>query len=67
MSLFLDIGAGETIIIGGNTAIRLEYKTGAKARLAIDAPRDVSVDLQGMTNLRRGSGARPPRKVKSDK
>jgi hypothetical protein len=42
MSLHLDLAPGDTLLIGDGTRIRLEKKTGQRARLVIDSPDDVS-------------------------
>lgn len=44
MSLYLDIGPDDELRIG-LAAVSLEYKTGQRARLKIDAPRDIEVSL----------------------
>lgn len=41
MSLIMEIGLGDTLIIGGSK-IRLERKNGQRARLLIDGPDNVS-------------------------
>lgn len=50
MALFVDIGVGDTLKVGDMT-LRLQFKTGKKARLKIEAPKDLDVRLtkDGMT------------------
>lgn len=44
MALFVDIGIGDTLKVGDMT-VRLQFKTGKKARLKIEAPRDLDLKL----------------------
>jgi len=44
MAMFVDIAVGDTLQVG-DMVIRLQFKTGKKARLKIDAPKDIDVKL----------------------
>jgi hypothetical protein len=44
MSMFVDIAVGETLRVG-DFDIRLQFKTGKKARIKIDAPHSLDVSL----------------------
>lgn len=41
MAVYLDLAAGDTLLIGSNTRIRLERKSGGRARLRIESSQDV--------------------------
>jgi hypothetical protein len=41
MAVFLDLAPGDTLVVGKTTRIRLDRKTGSRARLAIDSNEDV--------------------------
>lgn len=46
--MFVDIAVGETLTVG-DTTMTLQFKTGKKARLKIDAPRDLDVSIKKTT------------------
>jgi sRNA-binding carbon storage regulator CsrA len=41
--LRIDLTPGESVTIGGNVVVTLEYKSGQRARLAFAAPREVKI------------------------
>lgn len=41
MAVYLDLAAGDTLLIGSTTRIRLERKSGGRARLRIESSQDV--------------------------
>ena len=45
VAMFVDIGTGDTLRVGDMT-VRLQFKTGKKARLKIDAPHDLDVSIK---------------------
>lgn len=47
MALFLDVVPGESILIGNNTRITVEDKTGRRTRLRIDAADGVRLTKAG--------------------
>ena len=47
--MFVDIAVSDTLTVGGIT-IRLQFKTGKKARLKIEAPKDLEVKLEKVTS-----------------
>ena len=42
--MFVDIAVGETLTVG-DTTVRLQFKSGKKARLRIEAPPDLAVSI----------------------
>jgi|GEM_PF-5013055 len=38
-----DVAPGERIVVGGNIVIRVEAKSGSKARIRIEAPAEIAV------------------------
>jgi hypothetical protein len=42
MALHLDVEAGDTIRIGPHTTVRMERKSGQRARLRIDSSEDIA-------------------------
>jgi hypothetical protein len=45
MALYVDIAVGDALTVG-NMTVRLQFKTGKKARLKIEAPRDMELTLK---------------------
>ena len=43
--MFIDIAIGDTLKVGDVT-VRLQFKSGKRARLKIDAPHDLTVEHQ---------------------
>lgn len=43
--MFVDIAVGETLTVG-DTTVRLQFKSGKKARLRIEAPTDLAVSIK---------------------
>lgn len=43
--MFIDIAVGETLTVG-DTTLRLQFKSGKKARLKIEAPTDLAVTIK---------------------
>ena len=43
--MFVDIAVGETLTVG-DTTVRLQFKSGKKARLRIEAPADLAVSIK---------------------
>lgn len=41
MSVFMDLAPGDTLLIGADTRIRMEHKSGKRARLAVTSDADV--------------------------
>lgn len=52
MGLHLDVGVGDTIVIGGVTLV-LEQKSGVRARLDITAPREVPIELKSASGAKK--------------
>ncbi len=42
-TLRIDVGVGDTISVDGRVLVRLEEKTGQRARLVFKAPKDVPI------------------------
>jgi|JRYL01.1.fsa_nt_gb hypothetical protein len=57
MPLYFDLAPGDVVKVG-EVKLSLEYKTGARARVAIDAPGDksISIDKSRRTNPLRRDG-----------
>lgn len=62
MALYLDITVGDTIIIGdGKIRITVEHKSGRKARLNINADKDMPVELESKSRgLKKTFNRQPP-------
>lgn len=61
MGLHIDIGVGDTVVIGGIT-VELEQKSGVRARLNITAPSAVPIELKsagGTKNVFSGNRGKP--------
>lgn len=43
--MYIDIAVGETLTVG-DTTVRLQFKSGKKARLRIEAPTDLAVNIK---------------------
>jgi hypothetical protein len=41
MAVFQELAPGDTLLIGSNTRIRLEHKSGGRARLRIESDQDI--------------------------
>lgn len=41
MAVFQELTPGDTLLIGGTTRIRLEHKSGGRARLRIESDQDI--------------------------
>lgn len=64
MALVLELGPGQEISVGGDVIIRLEHKTGAKARLIFEADKSVPITLNKSRHQKtdrtwRPGGAKP--------
>lgn len=41
MAVFIELNTGDSLVIGSNTRVRLEHKSGSRARLRIDSSEDI--------------------------
>lgn len=41
MAVFQELAPGDTLLVGGHTRIRLEHKSGSRARLRIESDQDI--------------------------
>lgn len=59
MALVLEIGPGQEISVGDAVSIRLEHKTGSKARLIFEADKSVPITLNKTRHQKSDASWRP--------